>query len=223
MTPPVLDTRADVDPLLPGIAFGIVGVCTLLVYLLAIRRGFLDRRSTLPVFAACANVSWEITYAFVYPVDSELRVVLYFWLPLNLVLLWQALRFGRQDFPGLSRPAFAAMTAGWSVFAFAFMVLATREFGDRDGSYTTVFVVVLMEALFLTTLRVRGSTVGQTMYIALLKTVIDASGAVGLVLLYPDRRLLHLMVAAEIVLDVAYAVLLHRRFRAEGANPWRKV
>jgi TRAP-type uncharacterized transport system fused permease subunit len=223
VTPPVLDQQAAVPEAVPGTAFAIVGVCTLLIYVLAIRRGFLDKRSTLPVFAACANVSWEFTYAFVYPVYPEMRVVLYFWLPLNLVLLWQALRWGRQDFPGLSRSAFGWMVAGWSVFALSFMVLATREFDDRVGAYTTVFVVVLMEALFIAMLRARRSTAGQTMYIALLKTVVDASGAVGLIAWYPNRWLLHQMIAAELVLDVVYIVLLYRQFRAEGANPWRKV
>ncbi|MFI9818106.1 transmembrane-type terpene cyclase [Saccharothrix variisporea] len=222
MTPPVLDPQAAVPEAVPGIAFAIVGVCTFAIYLLAIRRGFLDKRSTLPVFAACANVSWEFTYAFIYPVYPEMRVILYFWLPLNLVLLWQALRWGRQDFPGMSRAGFAWMVAGWSLFALSFMVLATREFDDRTGAYTTVFVVVLMEALFIQMLRTRGSTVGQTMYIALLKTVIDVSGAVGLIAWYPNRWLLHQMIVAEVVLDVVYAVLLYRRFRADGLNPWRK-
>ncbi len=217
--PPVVDPPADVPEVLPGTAFAVVGVCTFLAYGLAIRRGFLDRRSTLPVFAVCANVSWELTYVVVHP---GLRVILYFWIPLNLVLLWQALRYGRQDFPGLSRPAFGWMVAGWSAFALSFMILATREFDDRVGAYTTVFVVVLMEALFIVMLRTRRSTVGQTMYLALLKTVVDASGAVGLIAWYPNRWLLHQMIAAELVLDVVYIVLLYRQFRAEGVNPWRK-
>ena len=70
---------------------------------------------------------------------------------------------------------------------------------------------------------IRPSTVGQTMYIAVLKTVVDVSGAVGLIIWYPDRWLLHQMIVAEVVLDVLYIVLLHRQFRAEGAAPWRKI
>ncbi|MGH3889633.1 MAG: hypothetical protein ACRDSZ_24235 [Pseudonocardiaceae bacterium] len=221
--PPVLDHKRSVPDVLIFTAFGIVGLCTLAIYLMAIRRGFLDKYSTLPVLAACANVSWEVTYAFVYPIDPQMRIVLFFWLPLNLVLLWQAIRYGRKDFPGMSRAVFGCMVIGWFAFTLSFMIVATREFDDRVGAYTTVFVVVLMEALFIVMLRARRSTVGQTMYIAVLKTVIDSAGAVGLIAWYPNRWLLYQMIAAELTLDLIYIALLYRQFKAEDVNPWQKV
>jgi hypothetical protein len=77
--------------------------------------------------------------------------------------------------------------------------------------------------LFIVMLRTRQSTAGQTMYIAVLKTIIDSAGAVALVAWYPNRWLLHQMIAAELVLDLIYIVLLYRQFEAEGINPWQKV
>ncbi|GAB3491353.1 hypothetical protein [Amycolatopsis cihanbeyliensis] len=222
VAPPVVSPQREVPDILPDIAFGVVGICTFVLYLAAIRRGYLDKRSTLPVFAACANVAWEVTYAFIYPIDPMMRTILYFWLPLNLVLLFQAVRYGRKDFGRMSARLFGWMVAGFSAFAFTFIVAATREFGDDEGVYTTVFVVVLMESLFLVTLWVRRSTEGQTMYIAVVKTLIDASGGVALIAWYPDRWLLHQMIAAELILDAVYIVALYRQFRAEGASPWRK-
>jgi hypothetical protein len=221
--PPVTDVQLHADAPLPTAAFAVVGVCTLAIYLMAIRRGFLDKYSTLPVFAACANVSWELTYAFVIPIYPQMRFTLFFWLPLNLVLLYQAVRYGRKDFKGMARGAYAAMVTGWFLFAFTFMIAATREFDDRLGVYTTVFVVVLMDSLFIVMLWTRRSTQGQTMYIAILKTIVDASGGIGLVVWFPGRSLLHQMIAAELILDVVYIVLLYRQFKAEGAAPWRKV
>ncbi|WP_158886770.1 hypothetical protein [Amycolatopsis anabasis] len=221
--PPVVTPQRAVPDALPKVAFGIVGICTFAVYLAAIRRGFLDKRAPLPVFAVCANVSWEVTYAFIYPTEPMMRTILYFWIPLNLVLLFQGVRYGRKDFGRMSAPLYGWMVAGFFLFAFTFMIAATREFDDRAGVYTTVFVVVLMESLFLVTLWVRRNTEGQTMYIALGKTVVDTSGAVALIAWHPDRWLLHQMIAAELILDAVYLVALYRTFKAEGRSPWRKI
>jgi hypothetical protein len=221
--PPVMDARVHADALVPTIAFAVVGLGTLVIYVMMLRREIIEKVPAIPVLALCANVSWEITYAFVYPIYPQMRVTLFFWIPLNLVILFLAVRYGRRDFPSLSGTAYGWLVAAWSLFALSFMPLATREFDDRLGVYTTVFVVVFMEASFIVMLWNRRSTVGQTMYIAVLKLVVDASGAVGLIVWFPNRWLLHQMIAAEVLLDVLYIVLLHRRFRAEGAAPWRKI
>jgi hypothetical protein len=221
--PPVMDARVHADALVPTVAFAVVGLCTFAIYVMMLRREIIEKVPAIPVLALCANVSWEITYAFIYPIYPQMRVTLFFWIPLNLVILFLAVRYGRRDFPSLSRTAYGWLIAGWSLFALSFMPLATREFDDRLGVYTTVLVVVFMEASFVVLLRQRKSTVGQTMYIAVLKAVVDVSGAVGLIVWYPHRWLLHQMIVAEVVLDVLYIVLLHRQFRAEGAAPWRKI
>ncbi|MDG4810784.1 hypothetical protein O7634_28850 [Micromonospora sp. WMMD1120] len=221
--PPVMDPRQHADALVPTIAFGVVGVCTFAVYIMMLRRQLIEKVPAIPVLALCANISWEITYAFIYPIYPQMRVTLYFWIPLNLVILFLAVRYGRRDFPSLSRRAYGWLIAGWALFALTFMPLATREFDDRLGVYTTVFVVVFMDAAFVVMLWNRRSTIGQTMYIAILKMVVDVSGAVGLIVWFPDRWLLHQMIAAEVVLDALYIVLLYQRFRAEGVSPWRKI
>lgn len=221
--PPAMDARQHADALVPTIAFGVVGICTFAVYIMMLRRQIIEKVPAIPVLALCANISWEVTYAFIYPIYPQMRVTLYFWIPLNLVILFFAVRYGRRDFPSLSRTVYGWLIAGWTLFALTFMALATREFDDRLGVYTTVFVVVFMDAAFVVMLWNRRSTIGQTMYIAILKMVVDVSGAVGLIIWFPDRWLLHQMIAAEVVLDALYIVLLYRRFRAEGTSPWRKI
>ncbi|MBM2623637.1 hypothetical protein JIG36_49935 [Actinoplanes sp. LDG1-06] len=221
--PPVMDPRQNADALVPTVAFAIVGICTFAVYIMMLRLEIKEKVPAIPVLAVCANVAWEITYAFIYPIYPQMRITLYFWLPLNLVILYLAVRSGRRDFPSLSGRGYAWTIAGWSLFALTFMPLATREFDDELGVYTTVFVVVFMEAMFIKMLLTRGSTAGQTMYIAILKMVVDVSGGIGLIIFYPDRWLLHQMIVAEVILDLTYIVLLHRRFRAEGVSPWRKI
>ena len=143
-TPPVMDPRVHADALVPTIAFAIVGICTFAIYVMMLRREIIEKVPAIPVLALCANVSWEFTYAFIYPIYPQMRITLYFWLPLNLVILFLAVRYGRRDFPSLSGRAYGWLIAAWSLFALSFMPLATCEFDDRLGVYTTVFVVVFM-------------------------------------------------------------------------------
>jgi TRAP-type uncharacterized transport system fused permease subunit len=220
---PVTDPRQHADAAVPTIAFAVVGIVTLAVYLMMLRRSLIEKAPAIPVLAVCANVCWEFTYAFLYPIYPQMRVTLFFWLPLNLFITYLAVRYGRRDFPSLSKSAYGWLVGGWTVFALTFMVAATREFDDRLGVYTTVFDVVFMEAMFLVMLQTRRSTLGQTMYIAIGKAVVDISGAIGLIAWFPHRWLLFQMIAAEVVLDAVYIVLLYRRFRAEGGSPWRKL
>lgn len=222
-TPPVMDQPQSFSGTVPTVAFAVVGVCTLAIYVMVIRRGYLEKLPALPVFAVGANVAWEFTYAFVYPIYPQMRVTLFFWLPFNLIILAQVFAYGRRDFSWLSRRAYLWMLLAWLVFTFTFMAAATREFDDSLGVYTTVFVVVLMEALFLVMLRTRRSTAGQTMYIAVLKTVVDVSGGIALISWFPNRVLLQQMIVAEVVLDVIYVVMLRRQFMAEGTPAWAKV
>lgn len=221
--PPVLDEPRPVPDAVATIGFGIVGLATFVYYVLGIRRGFLDKRPTIPVLAVVTNVCWELVFSFGYTLDGPLRVGVWLWLPLDLVLLYQALRYGRKDFAGISAPLFAWMVVGWAVFSVLFITFVTREFDDRDSTYTQVFVPLFMEAMFVVMLRQRRSTVGQTMYFASLKMLVDVAGGIALIAMYPGRWLVTEMAVAEWAFDVIYFVALWRTFLAEGRRPWRKV
>jgi hypothetical protein len=223
MLPPVMAGPQAVPGVLSATAFGLVGLATLVYYVLGIRRGFRERRTTIPVLVVVTNVSWEFVFSVVHPLAGPMRAVVLLWLPLNLVLAYQAVRYGRRDFAGLSRAAFAGMVLGWLAFSLSFMMLLTREFGDTDATYSQVFVALFMEAMFVVLLRQRRSTAGQTMYFAVLKTIVDLAGGIALISRYPDRWLLYQFVAAELVFDAVYFVALRRTFLAEGRRPWRKI
>ncbi len=77
-----------------------------LAYLLIIRRGFLDETYGMPLVALCANVSWEFIFSFVHPHGPVQRPVNIVWFLLDLIILFQLLKYGPREFAGLSKGVF---------------------------------------------------------------------------------------------------------------------
>jgi len=85
------------------------------------------------------------------------------------------------------------------------------------------FVVPFMQMMFVITLRIRRSSAGQSMYIAVLKLIGDIPGFIVLMAWFPNRYLYVLLFITEIFFDVLYIVLLRRQFIAEGRPLWRSA
>lgn len=221
--PPVATAPHDIPKLLEVIPFSITGLCWLVVYALIIRQGFRDRRVGMPVLAVGSNIAWEFTYAFVFPQPPVLQIASLLWFFVDVVILVQVFKYGRKDFPGFSTRSYVWTLVGWLTFTFSFMILQTYELGDTRGGYSTFFVVPFMQMMFVLTLRVRRSSVGQSMYIAVLKLIGDIPGFIVLMAWFPNRYLYVLLFTTEIFFDVLYLVLLRRQFIAEGRPLWRSA
>ena len=70
-------------------------------YLLIIRRSILDQTYGMPLFALCANISWEFIFSFIYPPSIIQHVVNLVWFSLDVVILMQLLRYGSREFADL--------------------------------------------------------------------------------------------------------------------------
>lgn len=222
--PPVDHVPRAVPGAMPVILFGITGVVWTIIYIMIIRRGFLDKYPAMPVLAVGSNIAWEFTFAFAFPPKPpEMQIVSVLWFAIDAVILSQVFRYGRKDFPTMSRSSYSWMLTGWLVFTFLFLPISAYEFNDATGGYTTFFVVPFMQFMFVMMLRARRSTAGQTIYIALLKLIGDIPGAIVLFSWYPGRPLFALLFATEIFFDIFYIVLLYRRFRMDGISAWRKI
>jgi hypothetical protein len=82
------------------------GVLWTITYLLIIRRGFLDRTYGMPLVALCANLSWEFIFSFLFPHGPLQRPVNVVWFSLDLIILYQLLRYGPREFARLSKKLF---------------------------------------------------------------------------------------------------------------------
>jgi hypothetical protein len=92
------------------------GIFWTLAYLLIIRQGFKDKTYGMPLAALCANISWEAIFAFIHPHRPPQLYINYGWFALDVVIVLQFLKFGKEEFskltmgPVLFRICFCAST-----------------------------------------------------------------------------------------------------------------
>ncbi|WP_181763782.1 hypothetical protein [Streptomyces albidus (ex Kaewkla and Franco 2022)] len=217
---PVTDGAADVPDLLFWSLAGPTGLGWTITYVLAIRQALRDGRVGIPAYMVAVNFAWEFSLTFLLeqtPAQRQMNVV---WVVFNAGLLYQAFRYGRRDHPSLSPRAFKWSLGGVLVWASLMVMAGANEFHDMDGMYTGMIIQVPLSAAFLLMLKRRGSSVGQSMYIAVAKLVGSVFAGMTAFVVHPSHLLLKALVATYVVLDVAYLALLRRTMRSEGRSPW---
>lgn len=189
-----------------------------LTYMLIIQRGYLDRTYGMPLVALCTNVSWEFIFAFVHPHGSVQGWVNTAWFLLDLIIVYQLLKYGPREFGGLPRSNFYAMfglALGTSFCAILFMTQSL----DEGTHYSAFGQNLLMSVLFITMLYSRRSLRGQSLSIAILKMLgtVLASAILWLDLYTPNpdvTLLLLFLSAAILVYDTIYAILVWTQRKA---------
>jgi hypothetical protein len=198
------------------------GALWTLAYLLIIRQGFLDRTYGMPLAALCANLSWELIFAFLYSHDLPQRAVNVVWFSFDLVILVQLLLYGPREFSGLPRRLFYAAFALALATAFGAVLTITLQFGDFDGAYSAFGQNLMMSVLFVTMLHARGSLRGQSVSIAALKMGGTALASFAFYFFNPDYDgsvLLPFLYVAILVFDAVYLVATAVfAWRARGAK-----
>jgi hypothetical protein len=182
-------------------------------YVLMIRRGFLDKTYGMPLVALCTNVSWEFIFSFLYPHGPIQRPVNIVWFSLDLVVLFQLLRYGPREFDDPSKRVFYAMFGLALVTSFCAVVSVTYEFDDWDGAYSAFGQNLLMSVLFLAMLRARGSPRGQSVFIALSKMLGTGLASVAFYLYSPLSEgsiLLPFLYVAILAFDLMYVFAMVR-------------
>ncbi|WP_345618388.1 hypothetical protein [Streptomyces ziwulingensis] len=218
--PPVTVGAADVPDGLFAAVAGPTAVAWMVTYVLAIRQASRDRRVGIPAYLVAVNIAWEFSLTFLLEQTPTQRQINFLWVVFNVVLLYQAMRYGPRDHPALSAKVFRWSLAGVLVWASVVVMVGANEFHDRDGMYTGMIIQVPLSASFIYLLRRRGSSTGQSMYIAVAKTVGSLFAGLTAFVVYPSHHLLHVLVPTYVALDLAYVVLLHRAMRREGRPPW---
>ncbi|MFF6958542.1 hypothetical protein [Streptomyces sp. NPDC008317] len=193
-------------------------------YVQIIQHGVRDRVYGMPLAALCANISWEFIFAFVHPYPHLLRPVTVVWFCVDLILVYQALKFGPAQFPSLKRGIFYAMFALTMASTYLSVLLLSSELGDRWGAYAAFGQNLAMSVLFLTMLHHRGTLAGQSLGIAVTKLLgtVPASLAFSLYRRpYSDSSLIHFLCAAIFVFDLLYVLAVRdavRSRRTAGAG-----
>ena len=197
------------------------GIFWTAVYILIIRLGFRDKTYGMPIAALCANISWEFIFAFLYPHASPQDYINIVWFAFDLIIVFQALRFGRVAFEQawLFYPAFVLGL----IVSFGVILTLTVEFNDWDGKYAAFGQNLMMSILFVAMLLKGRGVEGQSIYVALFKMAGTLLPSVLFFLRFPTSPLLNFLYISIFVFDLIYAILLYAKYRELGMNPWTRV
>lgn len=201
------------------------GVCWTLVYLFIIKRGFQDKALGMPLVALCANISWEFIFSFIYPHDVPQYYVNIVWFLFDVIILLQALKFGRFDFnrnlpARLFYPVFALTLS----MSFCAVLFVSREFKDTEqGKYAAFGQNLMMSVMFVSMLLRRNSVRGQSIYIALFKMLGTLLPSILFFLYFPASSLLDFLYVAIFIFDLIYFVMLYQKCLAARINPWARI
>lgn len=197
------------------------GTAWIYTYAVLIHRGYADKYLGIPVIAVALNLSWEMTYGFFLPHPPSQKFIDLAWVALDLVILRQAFRFGHKDFPHLSRRTFVWSLWGLVLWGLVFQIALGYELADFEGIYGALGINVVMSIAFIYMLRQRGSSIGQSMHIAVPKCIGTFTAGLLFFFFYPERWLLTLLTLTILLIDITYIRMLARQIRTEGRSLWK--
>jgi hypothetical protein len=196
-----------------------------LTYLLIIKRSFQDKTFGMPLAALCANISWEFIFSFIFTHPAPQVYVNIVWFFLDVVILFQLLKFWPAEFsklsPQLFYPGFL-LALGTSFFA---ILLITLEFNDWIGAYAAFGQNLMMSVLFISMLYNRNTVRGQSIYIALFKMLGTALASLVFYLFVSDYEgsvLLPFFYVTILVFDTIYVIMIYQKCRTQAIDPWQR-
>ena len=198
------------------------GVFWSATYILIIRRGFKDKTFGMPMAALCANISWEAIFAFVTPHGAPQLYVNYVWFSLDAVIVWQFLKYGKKEFPSISRWQFyAAFALGLSI-AIPMIMAVNYELDDASvGAYAAFGQNLMMSVLFVMMILNRKGVSGQSFYIGLFKMIGTGLSSAAFYFFRPGTQesvLLPLLFVVIFVFDLIYTVGIYRKCKSNGMS-----
>src|ERR1051326_4092920 len=173
------------------------------IYLMAIRRGFIEKVLAIPLIALAGDFAWEFMFSFVFHVDPANRAINLAWFAIDCVIVSQAVLYGRRDYQNVSVSRYRYSTAGLVGFAFAVMFSFPHDLGGVF-LYAALLLDCFLSYMFISMLHRRGSTAGQTMYIAAVKIVANACATAVAIANYPHRLLFDVLFVTTTLPAVVY-------------------
>lgn len=179
----------------------------------------------MPLVALCLNISWEFIFSFVFPSYKPQLYINYVWFFLDLVIVIQYLKFNKLEFSKhFPKNFFHAAFFSTLVVSFLNMLLITYELGREQGAIYTAFQInLIMSMLFISMLLSRDNVRGQSMYIAIAKTIGTACASIAFYLSGSSSMLLIFLYVSIFLFDLVYAVLLYIKIKEQQINPWKRA
>lgn len=196
-----------------------------LTYILIIRRGLKDRTYGMPLAALCINISWEAVFSFIHPQLGHQLYINYIWFALDVLIVLQFLKFGKSEFPALSNKQFYTLFLLALVTGFGMVLSITHEFNDWQGVYSAFVDDFMMSILFIVMLFQRNDLRGQSIYIAIFKTLGTGLFSLAYYLYEPIAQgsiLLPFLFISIFVYDLIYTGMIYQKYRELGIPLWKR-
>ena len=201
-----------------------------LIYILMIRRGLLDRSYGMPVVALCLNISWEFIFTFLTSIAPAIRIFNGLFFIFDLGVLYTCYRFGREDFDWpLLKAWFRPILAFCLTLSFASTYFFVRAFDDTYGGLAAAVIMPVYSAMLIAMLLRRNSVKGQSLYIGLAILIGDSSGYIPT--LYAHQMgwtstpllWIHTGMIITLLLHVLYIALYCYIARRDGVSLWQRL
>lgn len=217
------------------------GIFWTATYIMIIRRGFKDKSYGMPIAALALNISWECIYSFITPAPAPQRYINIIWFLFDIIIIYQVFKYWKEDYKDIfSEKGF---------YAFYLLLLATAFFGVLFIQYDAITVMkpkpyplgmgraysafgmnLVMSILFMLFILRRNSLSGQSIYIAIAKWVGTIFADIPFIL-YPalpgtpgkNELLFPYFYVAIFIFDVIYIVLVYKKSKEAGINPWKRA
>jgi hypothetical protein len=195
-----------------------------ITYILIIRCGFKDKTYGMPLAALCANISWEGIFSFIYPHSPPQLYINYVWFLIDVVIVMQFVKYGRSEFPSLSKKKFIAMFLFTLITCFGLVFSITREFNDWQGAYAAFGQNLMMSVLFIVMLYNRNDLRGQSIFIALFKMLGTAIISLAFYQYQPISQgsfILPFLFISVFIYDLIYVILIYQKCQEQNMPVWR--
>lgn len=206
---------------------GVGALCWLIAYVITIVTCQREKTYGVPLLAICLNFTWELMDSFFLPDPIWLwKVIDRSWLLVDIAILSQLLRFGRQ-FQGalLVRRYFLPLVLTTLLLAFVGQYSWVTTLHDTLGIILAFVINLIMSGLFLSFYFERRETgAGLSLPVAWLKMLGTLLSSVQCTFLlpiihpttasttaFPTYAFFYFLFAACFILDCAYIALLYSR------------
>ena len=202
------------------------GIFWSITYILIIRQGYKDKTYSMPLAALCANISWEAIFSFIHPHSPPQLYINYAWFILDVLIVFQFLKFGKSEFPNFSIKQFIASFVFALVLAFCSVLFISYEFNDWKGAYAAFGQNLMMSILFISMLVNRNSLRGQSIYVAVFKMLGTGVSSLAFYLYQPISQgslLMPFLYISIFVCDIIYLILIYQKYREHKLPVFGKI
>ena len=198
------------------------GIFWILTYIFIISKGYKDKTYGMPLFALCANISWEFIFSFVLPHSPPQLYVDYLWFGLDVVIIFQFFKYHKKEFLNIQSLKLYAVFIVALASAFSIILTGGIALGDTSGVYAAFGQNLLMSVLFVLMFFKRERVLrGQSIFIAVFKMLGTALTSIHFYLFEPVSQssiVLPVLFISIFIFDLLYTLLVLNQYKKKNKS-----